>query len=74
VIAVSSWRLALGVSGVIVIASPMAPAKLNRRLNISISIFYAITIAGLCIGESWIYSLLGSFFEVALLLIAVRIA
>lgn len=52
----------------------MAPAKLNRRLNISVSIFYAITIAGLCIGESWIYPLLGSFFEVALLLIAVRIA
>jgi hypothetical protein len=62
------------IPSLMVIASLMAPAKLNRRLNISVSIFYAITIAGLCIGETWIYYLLGSFFEVALLLTAVRIA
>ena len=57
-----------------VVASLMAPAKLNRRLNIGVGLVYALVIAGLCIGESWVYYLLGSFFEVVLLLVAVRIA
>ncbi len=62
------------VPSLMVVVSLLAPARLNRRLNIGVSIFYAITIAGLCIGESWIYYLLGSFFEVVLLLTAARTA
>ena len=57
-----------------VVASLMLPAKLNRRLNIGVSLAYAASIAALCIGESWIYYLVGSFFEVILLLIATRTA
>lgn len=57
-----------------VVVSLMAPAKLNRRLNIGVSLVYALTIAALCIGESWMYYLLGSFFEVMLLLLAARAA
>jgi len=55
-----------------VVASLPLPAKLNRRLVIGVSVFYAVSITALCIGESWIYYLLGSFFEVVLLLIATR--
>ena len=50
------------------------PAKLNWRLNIGVSIFHAVTIAASCIGESWIYYPLGSFFEVVLLLMVARTA
>lgn len=57
-----------------IIVSLLTPAKLNRRLNIAVSFVYAITIVGLCIGESWIYYLLGSALEVVILLLAVRIA
>jgi len=62
------------IPSLMVVVSLMAPAKLNRRLNIGVSIFYAVTIAAFCIGESWIYYLLGSFFEVVLLLMAARTA
>lgn len=43
------------IPSLMVVVSLMAPAKLNRRLNIGVSIFYAVTIAAFCIGESWIY-------------------
>jgi len=62
------------IPSLMVAVSLMAPAKLNRRLNIGVSLFYAISIAALCIGESWIYYLVGSFFEVVLLLLATRTA
>ncbi len=62
------------VPSLMVVVSLLTPAELNRRLNIGVSIFYAVTIAVLCIGESWIYYLLGSFFEVALLLLVARTA
>ena len=62
------------IPSLMVVVSLIAPAKLNRRLNIGVSIFYAVTIASFCIGERWIYYLLGSFFEVVLLLLAARTA
>jgi len=62
------------IPSLMVVVSLLMPAKLNRRLNIGVSIFYAVLIAALCIGESWIYYLLGSFFEVVLLLMAARTA
>jgi len=57
-----------------IVASLMLQASINRRLNIVVSLVYAIAIAVLCIGETWIYYLLGSFFEVVLLLAITRIA
>ena len=62
------------IPGQMVVVSLMAPAKLNWRLNIGVSIFYAVTITAPFIGESWIYYLLGSFFEVVLLLMVARTA
>ena len=62
------------IPSLMVVASLLMPAKLNRRLNIGVSIFYAVSIAKFGIGESWIYYLLGSFFEVVLLLMAARTA
>jgi hypothetical protein len=69
-----------GATGFIVIptlmiaASLVLKASLNRKLNIGVSIVYAIAIAVLCIGESWIYYLVGSFLEVVLLLAIARTA
>lgn len=41
--------------------------RLNRRVNLVMAGLYAITVAGSCIGEEWIYYLLGSAIEVVLL-------
>ena len=57
-----------------IVASLMLRASLNRKLNIGVSALYAIAVAAFCIGETWIYYLLGSFFEVVLLLAITRIA
>lgn len=62
------------IPSLMVVASLMMPAKLNRRVKIGVSIFYAVSIAALCIGETWIYYLVGSLFEVVLLLMAARTA
>ena len=57
-----------------IVASLVVRASINRKLNIVVSLIYAVAIAALCIGETWIYYLLGSFFEVVLLLAITRIA
>ena len=57
-----------------IVASLVAKPSLNRRLNIIVSLIYAVVIAALCIGETWIYYLLGSFVEVVLLVAIARIA
>ncbi len=44
----------------------LAP-KINRWANIVVAVLYAITIAGSCVGETWIYFLFGSAVEVVLL-------
>ena len=41
--------------------------RVNRIVNIVVSVLYLVTIIGLAIGETWIYYLLGSFIEVILL-------
>ena len=43
------------------------PRKINRVANMTLAILYAITIIGGCVGETWIYYLLGSALEVILL-------
>jgi hypothetical protein len=45
------------------------PRKINRPANIILAIFYSVTIIGGCIGETWIYYLMGSAVEVVLLAI-----
>jgi Family of unknown function (DUF6326) len=43
------------------------PSKVNRWLNILLAVVYALSIIASCIGETWIYYLLGSGIEVVLL-------
>lgn len=61
-------------STLMVILSLLLKPRVNRIANIAVSLFYAITIAALCIGESWIYYLLGSLVEVVLLVFIARTA
>lgn len=66
--------------GYILPASLMIPLSLslsptaNRRANLIAAGIYAITIAAACVGETWIYFLLGSAVELVLLAIIARIA
>ena len=48
--------------------------KINRWANIVIAIVYAVTIAGSCIGETWLYYLFGSAVELLLLGLVIRYA
>jgi hypothetical protein len=57
-----------------IVASVVLRAGINRKLNIVVSIAYAVAIAALCIGETWVYYLLGSAIEVILLLAIARTA
>ncbi len=64
----------IAVPTLMIVASLLLRATINRRLNIAVSVVYAVAIAALCIGESWIYYLLGSGIEIVLLLMIARIA
>ena len=57
-----------------VVLSLLLPPRVNRRVNIVVSLVYLISIAGLCIGETWVYYLLASFIEVILLAAIARTA
>jgi hypothetical protein len=48
--------------------------RVNRILNIVVALFYAVSIIASCIGEGWVYYLLGSAVEVVLLVAIVRTA
>jgi hypothetical protein len=48
--------------------------RVNRIVNIVVALFYAVSIIALCIGEGWVYYLLGSAVEVVLLVAIVRTA
>jgi hypothetical protein len=48
--------------------------RVNRIINIVVALVYAVSIIASCIGEGWIYYLLGSAVEVALLVAIVRTA
>jgi hypothetical protein len=62
------------VPSLMVVASLLAPARINRVLNIVVSLLYAASVVATVIGESWIYYLLGSAVEVVLLLAIARVA
>lgn len=55
-------------------ASLLTRATLNRRLQLVVAAVYALTIAGSMVGESWHYYLLGSVVELALLAAVARTA
>jgi hypothetical protein len=57
-----------------VVVSLLAPARSNRVANIVVSLLYLATIVGTVVGETWIYYILGSVAEMALLLTIVRVA
>ena len=57
-----------------VVLSVLLRARVNRTVNIVISLGYAITIIVSCIGEQWAYYLLGSLVEVVLLVAIARTA
>lgn len=57
-----------------VVLSLVLKPRVNRVLNISVSLLYVVTIVAGCIGESWVYYLLGSAVEVVLLLAIARSA
>jgi len=48
--------------------------RVNRIVNIVVALFYAVSIIASCIGEEWVYYLLGSAVEVVLLVAIVRTA
>ena len=48
--------------------------RANRITNMAASLIYAVTVIGSCIGETWVYYLLGSAVEVVLLLAIARTA
>ncbi len=57
-----------------VVLSLVLKPRVNRVLNIGVSLLYVVTIVAACIGESWVYFLLGSAVEVVLLLAIARSA
>ncbi len=57
-----------------VILSLLLRPRVNRIINMVVSLFYIITIIASCIGEQWAYYLLGSVIEAILLLAIARSA
>jgi hypothetical protein len=62
------------VPSLMVVVSLLAPARVNRRANIGVSLLYVASIVVAVVGETWIYFLLGSAVEVVLLLAIARVA
>jgi len=57
-----------------VVLSLVLKPRVNRITNIVVSVLYAVSIAVSCIGEAWVYYILGSVIEVILLLAIARVA
>lgn len=62
------------VPSLMVVLSLVLKPRANRISNITVSVLYAVTVAVSCIGERWVYYLLGSAVEVVLLLAVARTA
>lgn len=62
------------VPSLMIVASLLVPAKVNRVVSIVVSLFYFASIVVMALGESWTYYLLGTVFELVLLLAIVRTA
>jgi hypothetical protein len=57
-----------------VVLSLVLRPRVNRIVNIVVALVYGVSIVATCIGESWVYYLLGSAVEVVLLVAIVRMA
>ena len=62
------------VQSLMVVVSLLARARVNRLVNIIVSLLYAASIVATVVGETWVYYILGSVVEVVLLLTVTRIA
>lgn len=62
------------VPSLMVVLSLVLKPRANRITNIAVSSLYAVTVVVTCIGETWVYYLLGSAVEVVLLLAIARTA
>jgi Family of unknown function (DUF6326) len=57
-----------------VVASLLLKPRVNRILNIALSLVYIVTIVASAIGEEWAYFIIGSVIEVILLAAIARVA
>ena len=57
-----------------VVLSLVLPPRINRMVNIVVSLLYVVTIIGGAIGETWAYYIIGSIVEVILLAAIARTA
>jgi hypothetical protein len=62
------------VPSLMVVVSLLAPVRVNRALNSTVSLVYVASIVATLIGETWLYYFLGSAVEMLLLLAIARIA
>ena len=62
------------VPAVMVTLSLVLEPRVNRIVNVAVSLFYIVTIIGGAIGEHWAYYLIGSVVEVILLAAIARTA
>ena len=57
-----------------VVLSLVLPPRINRMVNVVVSLLYVLTIIGGAIGETWAYYIIGSIVEVILLAAIARTA
>ena len=57
-----------------VVLSLLLKPRVNRIINIVVSLLYAISIIVSCIGETWAYYIIGSIVEAMLLVAIARVA
>jgi uncharacterized protein DUF6326 len=57
-----------------VVISLVLKPRANRITSLSVSLLYGVTVAVSCVGETWVYNLLGSAIELVLLLAIARTA
>ena len=62
------------VPSIMIVGALLGPARVNRVVNIIVSPLYLVSVVVMVLGESWIYYILGSVVEIALLLAILRTA
>jgi hypothetical protein len=64
----------VAVPALMVALSLLLRARVNRPLNVAVSLVYLVTVIGSCVGEDHLYYLAGSALEAVLLVLIARIA
>jgi len=62
------------VPSLMVVGCLVLPYRVNRIANLVLAVLYAVTIVVSMLGETWLYYLIGSVVEVALLAMIVLVA